>query len=121
MPRSPAEELVEGGVHTAAGRASYEPGFVLAPITAEARAKYRLDAEQRGLVVTEVTPNSPAAERGIEPGDVVVRVGGDPVETPDGVSALITTARKENRPYLLLLVSGPGGQRFVALPLHPET
>ena len=120
MPRALVQETSDAGAHQVAGSSTYEPGFLLAPITAEARVKYHLGAQERGLVVTEVMTNSPAAERGIVPGDVVVRVGGDPVETAEAVGAKISAARKLNRPYLLLLLAGQDGQRFVALPLNPE-
>ena len=37
-----------------------------------------------GVVVTKVDPDSDAADKGLEPGDVVVSVGNKPVHTPAG-------------------------------------
>lgn len=115
-------EVDEGGAArpVAGGAARYDPGFKLSPITQDARLKYGLGDQQSGLVVTEVVAGSPAAERGIVPGDVVLRAGDEPLRTADALSRQIAAARKQKRPYLLLLLSGSGGQRFVALALHPE-
>ncbi len=42
-----------------------------------------------GALVAEVTPGSPAAKAGIERGDIVLELDGQPVSTPDALSAHI--------------------------------
>jgi serine protease Do len=50
-------------------------GMSLSNITPQLQQRLRLDADTRGAVVVEVEPQSPAARAGIQPSDVIVRVG----------------------------------------------
>jgi serine protease Do len=66
-----------------------------------------------GLKVTEVVPNSPASERGISVGDVILEVAGTEVNTPADLNKAL--AGDKNKRVLMLVKSGDN-QRFVALP-----
>jgi serine protease Do len=48
-------------------------GLAVTPLTAELAEKYGYAADLSGLVVTRVAPDSPAAESGIEVGDLITR------------------------------------------------
>ena len=109
----------DAGIHAVAGT-PYEPGFRLSTVTSQLRAKYKLTAAAKGVLVTEVMPDSPAYERGIAPGDVIVRVGAEPVSKPADIDAKIAAGRARKDRYLLLLVAGESGRRFVTLPLQPD-
>ena len=66
-----------------------------------------------GVMVTEVTPGSNAAERGLKAGDVILEVAGAEVHSPADVrEALNANTRKR----VLMLVKTGDGQRFLALP-----
>ena len=56
-------------------------GFSVADITPQNVEKYKLDKAWKGVVVTNVTPGSPAADQGIEPGMVITKANGVPVES----------------------------------------
>ncbi|WP_247305084.1 MULTISPECIES: PDZ domain-containing protein [unclassified Bradyrhizobium] len=84
-------------------------GLNLAPIPEAARQ--RLGA---GLMVEEVEPGSPAAESGIQPGDVVTTVNNREVHQPSDMAEAWTNARRENRP-VLLHVKRDGQSLFVAV------
>jgi serine protease Do len=90
-------------------------GLGLAAVTPEVRRAYSLDNGVAGVVVTRVDPNSDAADKGIEPGDVVVSVANQPVHTPKDIKARIAAAQSQGRKSVLVLVTGSNGQRFVAL------
>jgi predicted metalloprotease with PDZ domain len=46
----------------------------------------------RGVQIASVTPNSPAAERGLRPGDIILEVGGIQVDDPMAVEAAVERA-----------------------------
>ncbi len=47
-------------------------GLSVAGIDAAMRAKFHLPADQQGVVITDVGPDSVAARRGVQPGDVIL-------------------------------------------------
>ncbi|MDO9711227.1 DegQ family serine endoprotease [Paracraurococcus lichenis] len=95
-------------------------GLRVGPISPEVRERFSLKPEQKGVVVMEVAPNSPAAERELRPGDVIVEVQQERVNTPQEVQQRLEALRKQNRPTALLLIETPQGQRFVPLRLRGE-
>jgi len=95
-------------------------GLRVAPISPEARDRFSLRPEQKGVVIMEVAPDSPAAERELRPGDVIVEVQQERVSTPQEVQQRLEQLRKQNRPTALLLIETPQGQRFVPLRLKGE-
>jgi len=90
-------------------------GLGLAAVTPDVRHNYNLDDKVDGVLITKVDPNSDAADKGIQPGDVVVSVANRPVHTPQDVKSRIADAQAAGRSSVLVLVTGQNGQRFVAL------
>jgi serine protease Do len=90
-------------------------GLGLSSVTPEVRRNYNLDDHVNGVLVTRVDPDSDAADKGIQPGDVVISIGNRPVHTPQDIKAQIDGAQKTGRKSILMLVDGNTGQRFVAL------
>lgn len=70
-----------------------------------------------GLVVTDVDPDSDAASRGIQAGDVIVAVNSTEVNATADVSKAIDAAAKAGRKAVLLQISRDDTNRFVALPV----
>ena len=95
-------------------------GLRVGPISPETRDRFSLRPEQKGVVIMEVAPDSPAAERELAPGDVIVEVQQERVNTPQEVQARLEALRKQNRPTALLLIETAQGQRFVPLRLRGE-
>jgi serine protease Do len=87
----------------------------LTPLTQDARDQFDIDMSVNGVVVSEVDPNSEAAEKGFRAGDVIVSVGNRNVRTPAEIEQGIAEAKRANRESVLFLVAGRGGQRYVAL------
>ena len=46
--------------------------------------------ETSGVVVTQVSPNSPAAQAGLQPGDLIVRINGHHITSPGQVADLLS-------------------------------
>ncbi|MFL6793186.1 MAG: Do family serine endopeptidase [Bradyrhizobium sp.] len=74
-------------------------------------------AGKDGVVVTEVDPKSPAAERGFKEGDVILEVAGKTVASAGDVRDAISSARTDTKNSVLMRVKSGGSSRFVAVPL----
>jgi serine protease Do len=98
------------------GVAQSSLGVSVRPMTQTDRTRYDLEANQSGLVVTSVDPASDAAEKGVQPGDVILQAGGRAVSTPAELQSAVQAAERANRP-LLLQVDGRAGRRFIAAEL----
>jgi serine protease Do len=70
------------------------------------------------VVITEVAPNSPAAERELRPGDVIVEVQQERVNSPQDVQDRLERLRRQGRATALLLIESAQGQRWVPLRLN---
>ncbi len=93
-------------------------GLNLSGLTDELRKKYSIKDGVKGVVVTRVDPNSTAADKRIQPGEVIVEVGQEAVNTPADVTKRVEALRKDSRKSVLLLVaSATGDVRFVAIGL----
>ena len=92
-------------------------GMKLGPINDDTRGKYKLDADQKGVVVTDVAPGGAAAQKGIKPGDVIVEIQQEAVTDPADVLGRVDRMRKQDRKTVLMLIQGADGMRWVPVPL----
>ncbi|HEY5047012.1 MAG TPA: DegQ family serine endoprotease [Rhizomicrobium sp.] len=103
-------------MNSSVGATGEAMGLGLAAVTPEVRRAYNLDDHVNGVLVTRVDPESDAADKGIEPGDVLVSVANRPVHTPQEIKASVAGAHSQGHKSVLVLVEGSNsGQRFVAL------
>src|SRR5579875_308190 len=91
-------------------------GLTLGVLTSDARHELGLKANVKGALVTDVEDGTPASDQGLQPGDVIVRVGQERVASPKEAAAKVAQARKANQKAVLLLLNRHGEERFVALP-----
>ena len=77
----------------------------------------RAGAGEEGVKVAEVDPNSVAAERGIQAGDIILDAGGKSVSRPDEVAQALDAAKADGKKAVLLRVKTEDNVRFVALPV----
>ncbi len=89
-------------------------GITVAEIEDDTRERFDLDANAQGVVVTDVAEDGPAFDKGIRPGDVIVEVMQQEVQSPGDIAARVEEARDAGRKQVLLLIQGPNGLRFVA-------
>ena len=74
-------------------------------------------AGERGVVVTAVETDGPAAEQGFQVGNVILEVGGKPVANAGDVRKALSEAKSQGRHQVLMRVKMGDATRFVALPL----
>jgi len=92
-------------------------GLGLSSLTPEAKRSFNIgDKVITGAVITKVDPDSDAADKGLQPGDVVLRIGNKAVRNPADFQAGVAEAKKGGRNSVLLLVAhSQGGTGFIAI------
>jgi serine protease Do len=92
-------------------------GMKVAQMSDDLRARFKLDDKQKGVVITDVTQDGTAADRGLKAGDVIVEVQQQSVTSPADVQKHLVDAHGQGRKSALLLVQGKDGMRWVPLPV----
>jgi serine protease Do len=100
-----------GGQHDNAGNNTPRLGLTLAPANEVA------GAGDHGVAVTAVDPNGPAAEHGMQTGDVILDVAGKTVAKPDDVRQELMALEKAGKHTVLMRVKSGDATHFVAVPL----
>jgi ferredoxin-NADP reductase len=69
-------------------------------------------------ITVEIDPDGKAANKGLQPGDVILEVAGTAVQQPEDVANGIEAAKKRGRKAVSMLVRSGDRQLFVAIPLE---
>ena len=125
------EEATAGGATEPESAAPGEPeadepgttellGMTLSPLSGADRERYDIPGDVTGVLVAGVEQGSPAVEKGIREGSLIVEVGQEPVATPEEVVEGVEAAREAGRNSVLLLLRSGEDLRFVPLPLEGD-
>ena len=111
----PGEKLAD------AGRANGPDGIgvALAPLSPQLRAQMDLPATTKGVVIAGVKPNSPAANAGLQEGDLILGVGSRAVSTAEEAAGAIRKAIKGGD-TVALRVLRDGRAGYVAVEMQPQ-
>lgn len=90
-------------------------GLAVQPLTPAIAQQLGISAETQGLVVVEIDPAGPAADSGIQRGDVIEAVNQQPVRT---VAEIRTALERSGDKPVLLLVNHKGTTIFLTIRLH---
>lgn len=112
--------LTESGADTPPTADIEALGVVVATLSDELRTRFELAEDVRGVVIVDVVDGSPAGEESLRPGDVIVEVGQEEVNSPPEVKARVDEAKGQDKKSVLLLIDRQGDLRFVALRILPE-
>jgi serine protease Do len=94
-------------------------GLELSNLSDDLRRRYKIKDGVKGVLVTGVDAGSPAADKRLSAGDVIVEVAQESVATAADVQNKIEQMKTAGRKSALLLVSnGEGEVRFVALTIQ---
>jgi serine protease Do len=94
-------------------------GIELANLSDDLRKRYKIKDTVKGVVITGIDSSSPAADKRLSPGDVIVEIAQEAVSSADDFQARIDKLKKDGRKSALLLIAGADGElRFVALSLQ---
>jgi serine protease Do len=90
-------------------------GVYTETLTRENMSRYGIAGEPRGVGVTQVAENSPAAKAGLQKGDVIVRFDGEEVSSTQKLSRLVSESAPEHTARLT--VSRGGSEREISVTL----
>ena len=88
-------------------------GVTVGDITPELRKQFGLPESSKGVVITEIDPDSASAEAGLKVGDVVHEINREPVTSAKDAVDLSEKVKKEKK--VLLRVSTKGSTRYVVV------
>ncbi len=90
-------------------------GFSVQALTPELAGEMGFGEKKTGVVVTEVVPGSPAAEKNLQVGDILRRFGQRPVKGVAELAKDINDAEEGGRSGVLILIERDGRERFVQI------
>jgi serine protease Do len=109
-----------GGMPTPAESEQGGLGLNLAPLDKNTREQLGLGSSAQGAVVASVKPDSPAEQRGIQTGDIVVRIDSTKVESPADATEAIRKATKAGKKAVLVQINRDGNTALIPVPLKGD-
>src|SRR6185437_1066512 len=88
-------------------------GVRLAVLDDVKRKQYQIGPEVSGVLIAHVEPDSEASDLGVKEGDVITRVQGAPVATPDDVRRAVKDAHDQHRASLAVLIRSKTGVQWI--------
>ncbi len=117
LAEASGDESPDGG--SDGGETTSVLGLNLAELDDAARTNFEIADDVEGVVITEVDPNSAAAEKGITAGEVIVEIAQETVSSPQEVVERIEALKEQGRRNaLLMLASKTGELRFVTVKMN---
>jgi len=102
---TPNESATPGnGVVPGTEAARQSLGITLTPLTSEVRGQLKLAPTVQGVVIAGIDPNSDAAAKDLQRGDVILSINQRPTPTPAAAAAAVAEARAAGRNTVLMLV-----------------
>ena len=90
-------------------------GLTVSSLTPELRQQFELAEAVNVVIVVRGDGGGGAAEKGIQPGDLIVEVGQEQVSSPSDVINKVGKEKAQNKATVLLLLDRQGDLRFVAV------
>lgn len=87
-------------------------GFAVQDLTSELRERFQV--EEGGVLISSVEPGSSAFRRGLRPGDVILEVNRQPVQSRRDLLEILRASRPDSD--LLLLTQRGKSTRFIVVP-----
>lgn len=103
---APTEEQQQAPAEEPAAPAPTSVGLTLVP-----------NAGGEGLLIQDVDPNSPAAEKGFAVGDTILEVNNQAVKSVEDFEKAITAVKDAGRSTALVKAQRDGNTRFIGLPI----
>jgi serine protease Do len=113
------EPVAAAGIARRATTARASLGLTLQTLTPELALRGGLRGPVSGVLVSDLDPNSDAAQKGIRPGDIIIAMDRRPTPNTQAVNQVVAAARQQRRNQVLLIVRrGNGPPRFIAVQMQ---
>jgi serine protease Do len=107
------KEIAKAGVEEEAGASKAMAGIEVHDLTPEIARRYGLSRGERGVVVTQVEPDSNADNAGIREGDLILEMNRSPVRNTGDYERIVSGLKKGQS--VLLLVNRQGRTLFITI------
>lgn len=97
-----------------------ELGIKVANVDESLRQRYSLAEGTEGVIVTEVSGDSYAAEKGVRPGDIIIEASHSAIKSVEDVVNAVKTAVDDGKRTILMLIETSAGPRYFGLTLSTE-
>lgn len=93
-------------------------GIRIDDLTPVLRAKFKIEANVNGALITGINRGSSAGEAGLMAGDVIMQINRTKIETAQAASKEIQNAKKAGNKDLAILINRAGSSRFFVIELE---
>jgi serine protease Do len=93
-------------------------GMTVSTLSEDDRKALKLNADVKGVLITDISNNSDATRRGLRAGDVITEANGTSTTSVDLFKRQIEDAKKAGRKFALLKVQRKDESSFVTLPIE---
>ena len=107
--------VIDNGLNQSGNFSFGSLGFTVTNLNAALAEELGLDSDTKGVVVREVVPGSPAADKGLAVGDILRRYGQRPIDDAASLAKDIKQAEQASRSGVLLLIEREGRERFIQI------
>jgi len=84
-------------------------GISVAPLSAATRSRFNVPETVTGVVIVAVAADTPAAELGLRPGDIITRANAQAVTSVTELRDVVASVKRAGRPSVLLFVRRGAG------------
>ena len=91
-------------------------GFEIIELNDEMRQQFGY-TEDKGIVISDIDPSSPAAALGIQPGTLILSINQEPISSVEEFYQVIDKVTKAKNKRILLLIKFKQAIRFITLPV----
>lgn len=104
LPKETAPDDVTDAPAKPNAKDSLVLGLRLVTITPQLRTQFNLRSDLKGVIVDAIDPNGEAPKRGLRPGDIIVEVNQQAVDSADAIKSAVNAAKKSGKNFVLLRV-----------------
>ena len=88
-------------------------GLTLGPLSADMARRLRVPSGTKGVLITDMDPTGAAAQSGLQPGDIILKVNRQPVETVAEASRALTAIKSGSTAFLIVMRGGQ--EQFITM------